>query len=613
MPSQPTSLHLKLARTYWQRLRGLLFRPALAVDQGLWIEPCHSVHTFGMRYAIDVVYLDAQGCVIKVAKDVKPWRMSWARGAASVIELLAGGADRLGLTVGQPLLDAGSAREAAEEGAAWWVTMAPSRASRSERGASAVEMAVMLPAALFAVLLVMQGALVYHAKGQANLAAMSAARAGSMAHATESSLRLGFAKGLVPLMGGGGDASEIAAMLIQAGTQAALADIEILSPNREAFDDYPSALAAQRLRDEGMTVDEPVIQNMSIAGLSCPWVAAGATAACQPDPATNASGQSLQDANLLKVRITWGIPASKQVPLAGPAFAQAIRGLTALGLMSHAPRTMALVASSGVIPVTVTATVRMQTEPIRNSLMASRDRSAPLVSGRASGVFTALAVNAAASAPAAAPSTPEPRPTTDRDGNPIATTLPNEPATNPNAPPNPFPDGNPPATPPAPAPAPNPNPTPPPEPAPAPPAVCAPNDANCNRPLPAECPTGTLVETGDSSIFFDFDSSELTSGGRAALDRYIASAREETFETLTVTGYTDQLGNASHNQTLSERRANVVRRYLIDNGLRGNIVAVGRGAEDPLVPLSSCPAGPTQVACLAPNRRVVFTMEGIRR
>ena len=80
-----------------ERMRGLLWRPALAPGQGLLIAPCNSVHTIGMRYAIDVVFLDREGRVLKVCPALKPLRMAMARGARQVIELAAGEASRLGL------------------------------------------------------------------------------------------------------------------------------------------------------------------------------------------------------------------------------------------------------------------------------------------------------------------------------------------------------------------------------------------------------------------------------------------------------------------------------------------------------------------------------------
>lgn len=81
---------LSVADTHWTRLRGLL---GLAADdfgngRGLWIVPCHGVHTLGMRFAIDAVYLDHDMNVIHVASGLRPWRFAPVRAnAASVLEL----------------------------------------------------------------------------------------------------------------------------------------------------------------------------------------------------------------------------------------------------------------------------------------------------------------------------------------------------------------------------------------------------------------------------------------------------------------------------------------------------------------------------------------------
>jgi uncharacterized membrane protein (UPF0127 family) len=81
---------LAVADTHWTRLRGLLglrssdFRNG----SGLWIVPCHGVHTLGMGFPIDVVYLDRAMTVIHVQSDLRPWRFAPVRTqAASVLEL----------------------------------------------------------------------------------------------------------------------------------------------------------------------------------------------------------------------------------------------------------------------------------------------------------------------------------------------------------------------------------------------------------------------------------------------------------------------------------------------------------------------------------------------
>ncbi|MGC9199915.1 MAG: DUF192 domain-containing protein [Acidobacteriaceae bacterium] len=72
------------------RNRGLLGRNGLEPGEGLWIIPCGAVHTIGMRFAIDLVYLDRKKQVKKVCSCVRPWRMSACLSAHSVVELTAG-------------------------------------------------------------------------------------------------------------------------------------------------------------------------------------------------------------------------------------------------------------------------------------------------------------------------------------------------------------------------------------------------------------------------------------------------------------------------------------------------------------------------------------------
>jgi len=72
------------------RRKGLLGRNGLGPGEGLWIVPCESVHTFGMGFAIDLVYIDRKQRVRKVRSGVRPWRLSACLSAHSVIELASG-------------------------------------------------------------------------------------------------------------------------------------------------------------------------------------------------------------------------------------------------------------------------------------------------------------------------------------------------------------------------------------------------------------------------------------------------------------------------------------------------------------------------------------------
>jgi uncharacterized protein len=79
-----------LAGSHETRSKGLLGREGLDPGGGLWIVPCESVHTFFMRFAIDLVYLDRQHRVRKVRSAVGPWRLSACLSAHSILELPAG-------------------------------------------------------------------------------------------------------------------------------------------------------------------------------------------------------------------------------------------------------------------------------------------------------------------------------------------------------------------------------------------------------------------------------------------------------------------------------------------------------------------------------------------
>ena len=90
-----------VAATRQTRRTGLLEHTELPEGEGLWIVPCRGVHTFGMKFAIDVVALDEAGRVIDVVADMKPRRIRLPRrGTAGVLELPAGWLAKTGTTIG---------------------------------------------------------------------------------------------------------------------------------------------------------------------------------------------------------------------------------------------------------------------------------------------------------------------------------------------------------------------------------------------------------------------------------------------------------------------------------------------------------------------------------
>ena len=85
------------------RRTGLLKHDRLEPGEGLWIAPCEAVHTFGMKFAIDVVYLSRAKKVLKVRKNMGKRRISLCLRAYSVLELPAGVLDETGTAPGDQL------------------------------------------------------------------------------------------------------------------------------------------------------------------------------------------------------------------------------------------------------------------------------------------------------------------------------------------------------------------------------------------------------------------------------------------------------------------------------------------------------------------------------
>ena len=92
-----------LATSLWSRTKGLLGRSGMADDEGLWI-PTSSIHMFGMRFPIDVIYANGEGRVLKLVRRIRPWRASFCFGAKVALELPVGAIDRCGVQIGDHLV-----------------------------------------------------------------------------------------------------------------------------------------------------------------------------------------------------------------------------------------------------------------------------------------------------------------------------------------------------------------------------------------------------------------------------------------------------------------------------------------------------------------------------
>ena len=95
--------HIVRADTSATRSVGLLRHKSLEPGHGLWIVPCEGIHTFFMKFPIDVVYVDRSKRVRKVVRAIPAWRISLCLPAHSVLELPVGTIDRTGTVIGDVL------------------------------------------------------------------------------------------------------------------------------------------------------------------------------------------------------------------------------------------------------------------------------------------------------------------------------------------------------------------------------------------------------------------------------------------------------------------------------------------------------------------------------
>ena len=327
-------LRVALADGFLTRLRGLMLAPPLAPDAGLLLTRFASVHCAFMRQAIDVVYLDAAGAVLKCVPRVKPWRASAAdprSGARHTLELAAGAIERLGVKPGDRFEHPGLAP----------VTRPRVRA-QAQGGLAMVEFVVVGPMLALIGLGLIQYAMLFFAKNQINHASFMAARAGSMGNANIDTVKTEYANALIPLYGGGTNAAELAESRGKAFAAVSASQIELLNPTAESFQDFNDA----RLQAKYNTGSKRVIPNANLA--------------FKPTTIGGSSGQSIQDANLIKLRIIHSY--EPRIPLARTIFSAYLKAAD-----PHDNPVYTAMVQQGRIPVVTNVTLHMQSDAIEGT------------------------------------------------------------------------------------------------------------------------------------------------------------------------------------------------------------------------------------------------------
>ena len=94
---------LTVADTFWKRLRGLLGTREWPEGNALLIRPCNSVHMFGMKYRLDVLFVDRKNMVLEAVEALAPGRLKFCLGAKCAVELPEGTLRRTGTCRGDRL------------------------------------------------------------------------------------------------------------------------------------------------------------------------------------------------------------------------------------------------------------------------------------------------------------------------------------------------------------------------------------------------------------------------------------------------------------------------------------------------------------------------------
>ena len=368
---RPVHLRIGMADTFIKRLSGLLFRRPLHRNEGLLLTRCSSVHMFGMRHAIDLVWLDREGWILQCTPDLKPWRASACRGAYAALELAHGAIGRLRLQPGMRLPLALGSRKGGSDHVPHTVSLpCPEHGAQGnpeppaampgkarQRGASMVEFTLVAPLAMLLILAIIQVGMVYAAKLTLNHAAFMAARTGANTHADKGKMLTELTKGLIPFYQNALDGNDLMRLTYafakaKADRTLGLISLDILNPSPQSFADFG-------IQDPDLGTKKIPNDNLQFRARTL-----GTT-----------SQQSIQDANLLKIKATYGYEL--KVPLMAMVFKAIMCGEAGNvrawsgGTSGFDADNCALYYRRGRIPILSYATVRMQSPAFEGSTAAA--------------------------------------------------------------------------------------------------------------------------------------------------------------------------------------------------------------------------------------------------
>ncbi len=320
------------------RLRGIFFRGKFTDRHAVLLENCSSVHGFGIRQTLDVIFLTKDHQVLAI-KSLKPFGVRSFRGAHSVLEIRSGLAEKLFIKVNDHLhLDENKVGSKIIEFSPIVKTF------DRQRGASMVEFLIIAPVLVYLGVGIVQLGMAYHARNILDYATFEAARVGAVKQADVTEMRGELAYRLGPIFPGNGSSEGVRSAV----TDAVIAvndplrtHIKIINPSSAAFEDFgvPDP-------ETGETVlPSTHLQHRSTR-------------------IGNRSNVSIQDANLLKIEVTHGYELRLpwlDIKLPGA-------DLVLKELMTIANPSNAQYYLRGQIPLRAVATVRMQSDALANNV-----------------------------------------------------------------------------------------------------------------------------------------------------------------------------------------------------------------------------------------------------
>lgn len=220
----------------------------------------------------------------------------------------------------------------------------PLCAQRPQRGSAMVEFTVVGPLITLLGLALLQYGLLFFNKNQINHASFMAARAGTMAHAQLPDIRQAYLRAMVPLYGGGTSSAELAGAKARAAADlAANLRIDLLNPTRESFDDWSEPHLEKKYGARAIPNAGQAYRDRNIG---------------------SRSGQSVQDANLIQIRITHGYEL--KIPLVRGIFKHYLSWLDDGSDPFHTE-----LIARGRLPVVAQATLHMQSDPVESDATVS--------------------------------------------------------------------------------------------------------------------------------------------------------------------------------------------------------------------------------------------------